>query len=111
MVRDGTITKYNYDNDDENMSHYGQVNPPAYNISNVPDDLPLFLSYGGADELSDVKDVLHLLNSLHSHDSNKLTVQYRADYAHADFVMAVNAKEVVYDPLMAFFKLQCSNIC
>lgn len=106
MIRSGTITKYDYGDDAENMSHYGQVDPPAYNISNIPDDLPLFVGYGGQDELSDVKDVLNLLSTLSSHEGDKLTVEYRANYAHADFVMAVNAKQVVYDPLMAFFKLQ-----
>ncbi|KAF0930770.1 hypothetical protein E2562_035138 [Oryza meyeriana var. granulata] len=59
------------------------------------------------DSLSDDQDVSHLLQALgQSHDGGKLTVQYLADYAHADFVMAGNARERVYAPLMAFFKLQ-----
>ncbi|RVW13315.1 Triacylglycerol lipase 2 [Vitis vinifera] len=84
----------------------GQPTPPAYNMTNIPNDLPLFLSYGGKDMLSDVNDVQVLLDSLKDHDGDKLVVQFREDYAHADFVMAVNAKQAVYDPLMAFFKLQ-----
>ncbi|XP_008788885.2 triacylglycerol lipase 2-like [Phoenix dactylifera] len=106
MIRRGTITKYDYNNDDENMKHYGQTTPPAYNMSSIPNNLPLFLSYGGQDELSDVADVRHLLNSLKFHDGSKWTTQYVENYAHADFVMAVDAKQVVYNPLMAFFKLQ-----
>lgn len=97
---------YDYGNNVENMSHYGQVDPPAYNISNIPNDLGLFFSYGGKDELSDVGDVLHLLDSLQFHDEDKLTVQYQDKYAHADFIMAVNASKRIYNPLMAFFKLQ-----
>ncbi|XP_010928519.1 triacylglycerol lipase 2 [Elaeis guineensis] len=106
MIRRGTITKYDYNNDKENMEHYGQTTPPAYNMSSIPNNLPLFLSYGGQDELSDVTDVQHLLDSLKSHNGDKLTTQYVKNYAHADFVMAVNAKQVVYNPLMDFFKLQ-----
>ncbi|KAG1364005.1 putative triacylglycerol lipase 2 [Cocos nucifera] len=106
MIRRGTITKYDYNNDEENMEHYGQTTPPAYNMSSIPNSLPLFLSYGGLDELSDVTDVKHLLDSLKSHDGDQLTTQYVKNYAHADFVMAVNAKQVVYNPLMDFFKLQ-----
>ncbi|KAI3970285.1 hypothetical protein MKX01_023932 [Papaver californicum] len=88
------------------MQHYGQAKPPVYNLSNVPSNLPLFISYGGQDALSDVKDVEILLDSLKYHDGDKLTVQFVKDFAHADFVMGVSAKEIVYDALVAFFKRQ-----
>ncbi|XP_019701510.1 triacylglycerol lipase 2-like [Elaeis guineensis] len=105
MIRRGTITKYDYGNSYENKKHYGQVVPPAYNLSSVPNDLPLFLTYGGRDYLSVVGDVKHLLQRLKLHDKTKLKVEYLPNYAHADFVMAVNASQLVYDPLIAFFKL------
>ncbi|XP_052177372.1 triacylglycerol lipase 2-like isoform X2 [Diospyros lotus] len=105
MIRRGTIAMYDYGSEDENNEHYGQPTPPAYNMASIPNDLPLFLSYGGQDLLSDVQDVQTLLDTLKDHDPDKLVVQYRADYAHADFVFGVNAKQVVYDPLVAFFKL------
>ncbi|OEL20306.1 Triacylglycerol lipase 2 [Dichanthelium oligosanthes] len=106
MIRRGTIAKYDYGNAADNREHYGQATPPAYDVSAIPDDFPLFLSYGGRDSLSDAQDVGHLVQALKSHDADKLTVQYLDDYAHADFVMAGNARERVYAPLMAFFKLQ-----
>ncbi|BAS88371.1 triacylglycerol lipase 2 [Oryza sativa Japonica Group] len=109
MIRGGTIAKYDYGNAGDNREHYGQATPPAYDVTAIPGDFPLFLSYGGRDSLSDVQDVSRLLRALgqsHSRDGDKLTVQYLADYAHADFVMARNAGERVYAPLMAFFKLQ-----
>ncbi|TVU13405.1 hypothetical protein EJB05_40459, partial [Eragrostis curvula] len=107
MIRRGTIAKYDYGNAADNTNHYGQATPPAYDVSAIPDDFPLFLSYGGQDSLSDADDVRRLIQTtLNSHDADKLTVQYLDDYAHADFVMAGNAKERVYGPLMAFFKLQ-----
>ncbi|XP_027171751.1 triacylglycerol lipase 2-like [Coffea eugenioides] len=106
MIRQGTIAMYDYGSADENNKHYGQPTPPVYNMSSIPKNLPLFLSYGGQDYLSDVDDVKTLLNALKDHDADKLFTQYREDYAHADFVFGENAKQVVYDPLMAFFKLQ-----
>lgn len=106
MIREGNIAMYDYNNADENSRQYGQPTPPLYNMTSIPNDFPLFLSYGGADALADVKDVKLLLNSLKDHDGDKLVVQYRDDYAHADYVMGENAKQVVYDPLMAFFRLQ-----
>ncbi|XP_022758991.1 triacylglycerol lipase 2-like [Durio zibethinus] len=106
MIRKGTITMYDYNDAVENMKHYGQSTPPAYNMTSIPNDLPLFLSYGGEDALADVNDVKLLLDSLKDHDGDKLVIQYRDDYAHADYVMAGNAKQDVYDPLIAFFRLQ-----
>ncbi|KAF3662184.1 putative xyloglucan endotransglucosylase/hydrolase protein 2-like [Capsicum annuum] len=105
MTRKGTIEKFDYGSDEENKKHYGQPNPPQYIMSNIPNDMPLFLAYGGKDYLSDVNDVKILLNKLQDHDPNKLVVQYREDYAHADFVFGTNAKEVIYNSIMAFFKL------
>ncbi|KAJ4730122.1 Lipase [Melia azedarach] len=105
MIREGTIRMYDYKNEEVNKKHYGQPNPPAYNMTSIPNDLPLFLSYGGADALSDVNDVKILLDSLKDHEGDKLVIQFREDYAHADNVLAENAAQVVYDPLMAFFKL------
>ncbi|KVH93174.1 AB-hydrolase lipase domain-containing protein [Cynara cardunculus var. scolymus] len=88
----------------ENRRHYGQSTPPAYNIESIPKNIPFFLSHGGADALSDVNDVKHLLQTLKDHDRDKIVVQFQEDYAHADFVMGTNARQVVYEPLMTFFK-------
>ncbi|GKC57792.1 triacylglycerol lipase 2-like protein [Tanacetum coccineum] len=105
MIRTGTITMYDYGNAYDNDKHYEQSTPPTYDMSSIPNDFPMYLSYGGADELSDVQDVKTLLDSIKDHDPDRLIVQYKEDYGHADFIFAVNAKEVVYDPVMVFFKL------
>ncbi|KAF3443380.1 hypothetical protein FNV43_RR13062 [Rhamnella rubrinervis] len=105
MIRKRTIAKYDYGNLAENMKHYGQSTPPTYNMKSIPKNLSLFLSYGGKDTLSDVNDVQVLLDDLRNHDADKLVVQYRQEYAHVDFIIGSNAHQVVYDPLIAFFKL------
>nr|GMD85326.1 triacylglycerol lipase 2-like [Ipomoea batatas] len=104
MVREGSITMYDYGSENENNKHYGQSSPPAYAMANIPDDFPLFLSYGGQDYLSDVNDVKILLDQLHNHNGDKLLVKFIEDYAHADFVFGVNAKQLVYDDVMNFFQ-------
>ncbi|XAR51990.1 Triacylglycerol lipase [Bertholletia excelsa] len=103
-VRDGIVAKYDYGSANYNVEHYGESKPPVYNLSNIPHDLPLFLSYGGQDALSDVKDVETLLDSLKLHDPDKLSVQYIKNYAHADFIMGVTAKDLVYNEIVAFFR-------
>ncbi|KAL7603957.1 hypothetical protein Lser_V15G20798 [Lactuca serriola] len=102
-VRDGILAKYDYGNPVFNLEHYGVPRPPIYNISNIPKDFPLFMSYGGQDALSDPKDVATLLDDLKWHDEGKLSVQYIKDYAHADFIMGVTAKDVIYDKIISFF--------
>ncbi|KAL0354266.1 UNVERIFIED_CONTAM: Triacylglycerol lipase 2 [Sesamum angustifolium] len=96
---------YDYGDVKENVKHYGMAVPPSYNMTNIPNDVPLFLAYGGKDALSVQEDVKLLLDSLHQHEQDKLVVQYIENYAHADFIMGFNARQVVNDPLMAFLKL------
>ncbi|MED6172288.1 hypothetical protein PIB30_048718 [Stylosanthes scabra] len=103
IIRTGKIAMYDYGDQEQNIQHYGQASPPLYDMGSIPNGFPLFLSYGGKDLLSDVNDVRLLLTDLKDHDKNKLVVLFREDYAHADFVMGVNAKQIVYDPIMAFF--------
>ncbi|KAH0461828.1 hypothetical protein IEQ34_009403 [Dendrobium chrysotoxum] len=100
--RNGVLTKYNYGAN--NIQRYGQSTPPVYNLSNIPNSLPLYLSYGGRDSLSDTEDVEHLLHDLKLHDTDQLVLHYVQNYAHVDFIMGVSAKQVVYDSMMAFFR-------
>ncbi|KAF3341634.1 Triacylglycerol lipase 2 [Carex littledalei] len=65
------------------MKRYGQSTPPVYQLSNI-------LRRQGI--------CCCLL-----HDRDKLTVHFVKDYAHADFVMGVSAKQLVYESVIAFF--------
>lgn len=64
------------------------------------------MSYGGRDALSDVIDVNNLLEHFKYHDEDKLSLQFIDNYAHADFIMAVNANDLVYKNVTSFFKRQ-----
>ncbi|GJN04137.1 hypothetical protein PR202_ga21659 [Eleusine coracana subsp. coracana] len=97
--------KYDYVLPFRNIANYGQIEPPVYEMSNIPADFPLFLSYGGRDALADPTDVRRLLNDLRGHDPGKLTVQYLDQFAHLDFVMGVCAKDYVYKDVIAFFDI------
>jgi lysosomal acid lipase/cholesteryl ester hydrolase len=103
-VRDGVLSKYNYGTANFNLEHYGESRPPVYDLSKIPRDLPLFLSYGGQDALSDVKDVATLLDALKHHDVDKLHVQYVKKFAHADFIIGITAKDIVYNQIVEFFR-------
>lgn len=95
-----------YGDEDENRKHYGQCNPPAEDMTGILNDLPLFVSHGGEDGLSDARDVRLLLDNLKNHHQDKLVVHFIKKYAHAEFTFGANAKQVVYEPLVDFFKRQ-----
>ncbi|CAK8566515.1 unnamed protein product [Lathyrus sativus] len=103
MIRTGKIAKYDYVYEAQNMLHYGQGVPPTYDMTKIPKEFPLFISFGGKDYLSDVQDVKVLLNDLSNHDADKLVVLYKDEYAHLDFVGAFDVKQVIYDPMIAFY--------
>ncbi|KAL0351129.1 UNVERIFIED_CONTAM: Triacylglycerol lipase 2 [Sesamum radiatum] len=103
-VRSGVVSKYNYGSADANMKHYGVTSPPVQDLSKIPHDFPLFLGYGGQDALSDVEDVRILLDVLKSHDQDKIKVQYVEQYGHVDFIMGVDAKDLVYGEVLEFFR-------
>jgi predicted esterase len=88
------------------MLRYGQLFPPVYDLTQIPSDMPIFMSYGGKDALSDVADVQKLLGYFENHEANKLSVQFIDNYAHADYIMAYNAKDLVYNNVTSFFKRQ-----
>ncbi|KAK8694290.1 hypothetical protein V6N13_071844 [Hibiscus sabdariffa] len=96
---------YGYGSEDENKKHYGNSNSSVYDMRNIPKELPLFPAYGGQDMLADVEDVKALLNDLKDRDKGEMSQVYSEEYAHADFVLGVNASQVVYDPMISFFNL------
>jgi len=106
VIRTGTIAKYDY-GILRNPIHYGQLHPPTYHLTKIPNDFPLFLGMGKLDMLSDVEDVKVLLSGdFKNHDADKLVQVLKENYAHADFIMGVSVKQDVYDPMIDFFKAQ-----
>ena len=84
------------------MEHYGVPEPPPYDLRKIPKDFPLFLIYGGGDLLAIRKDVHILLNKL-GPDRN-IRELYIDNYAHLDFLEAVNAKDLVYPDIISFMR-------
>ncbi|XP_050205024.1 triacylglycerol lipase 2-like [Mercurialis annua] len=102
MIRRGNVAMYDYGNIIENMVHYKQLTPPTYDLTMIPNNIPLFLGSGDKDFMVDERDLQILLNKLQDHDADKLTILKIPTYAHFDFIFGMNANQVVYDPLMDF---------
>ncbi|CAN1192490.1 Triacylglycerol lipase 1 [Linum perenne] len=98
MIRKGTFAQYDYGKL-KNLKQYGQASPPVFDLSLIPDSLPLWMGYGGLDGLADIDDMQHTLKELLC----KTELLYLENYGHIDFLLSVKAKEDVYDHILAFF--------
>ncbi|KAG2633737.1 triacylglycerol lipase 1 isoform X1 [Panicum virgatum] len=101
MIRKGTFAKYDY-GWVGNLARYGQLHPPPFHLSSIPESLPLWMGYGGLDALADVTDVERTIKQLRSTPE----LLYIGDYGHIDFIMSVRAKDDVYVDLMRFLRAQ-----
>ncbi|KAK9667152.1 hypothetical protein RND81_14G236900 [Saponaria officinalis] len=98
MIRKGTFAKYDYGML-KNMRVYGLFKPPTFDLSLVPESLPLWMAYGGNDALADVIDVQHTMRELPCSKE----VLYLDNYGHVDFLLSITAKEDVYEHMIEFF--------
>lgn len=99
MIRQGTFTKYDYGRW-KNLMHYGQLKPPKFDLSRIPNSLPIWMGYGGNDALADVMDVKRTLKELQS----KPDLLYLDNYGHIDFLLSVKANKDVYNSMIVFFR-------
>lgn len=106
MIRAGTFAKYDY-GIWRNLKHYGQVNPPRFDLNSIPKSLPIWMGYGGSDALADLTDFNHTLTELPSEPE----LLYLENYGHIDFLLSVNAKDDVYDDMIRFFRSRGKSSC
>jgi pimeloyl-ACP methyl ester carboxylesterase len=79
-----------------NIQHYGQITPPQYDLGSIPTNIPLAMYTGGKDLLADPIDVSTLLSQLPA-GGFWLNVP---DYAHIDFVWAIDAYKTIYPSIV-----------
>ncbi|XP_042373660.1 triacylglycerol lipase 1-like [Zingiber officinale] len=99
MIRKGTFAKYDYGYWG-NLKHYHRVHPPSFDLSDIPDSLPIWMGYGGHDALADITDVERTIAGLKS----KPELLYIDNYGHIDFILSVKAEDDVYRELIRFLK-------
>ncbi|CAM0950629.1 unnamed protein product [Alopecurus aequalis] len=104
VIRKGTFARYDYGLWG-NLKHYGQLHPPPFDLSSIPESLRMWMGYGGLDALADVTDVERTIKELRSTPE----LLYIGDYGHIDFVMSVKAKDDVYVDLMRFLRANGSH--
>jgi len=96
-VRYGTDCMYDYGRDG-NIKRYGQPTPPVYDVTKIPDSVPISLFTGGNDILADPKDVTTLTQLL---GKKVVHLNNRPEYTHMDFTWGILAKTEIYPDLIA----------
>jgi len=89
---------FDYGDAKDNMKHYNQSTPPAYDPSKLT--LPVALFYGGNDSLADPTDVAHLIPMI----KNLVYKNFQPSYAHLDFVWGENAYIDIYPQVVSLIK-------
>lgn len=105
VIWKGTFAKYDFGMLG-NLKLYGTLWPPAYGISTIPRSIPLWMGYGGIDDLADVKDVEAMVKELQS----KPELLFLESYGHVDFISSVTARFDVYNQMIDYFRLFLSNM-
>jgi len=98
-VRKDNFCMYDYGTGHDNEKHYGQRNPPCYNLAEMT--APVALFSGGMDDLADPTDVSRLISEL---NPNVIVYQNEISYySHMDFVWGLDAYEVLYPQIISLF--------
>lgn len=92
--------KYDFGSKESNMVHYGQPEPPLYDLSKVKVPTALFL--GDKDDLATVADGEHLANALPNTSLFKV-VDFEG-FTHLDFSIAIDANVLVYQTILDMMK-------
>ncbi|XP_053598432.1 uncharacterized protein LOC103570049 [Microplitis demolitor] len=85
-----------FDYEENNIYFYGQVKPPAYNVSNIV--APIVIIYGENDPLSTLTDNKELAKRV-MHNVTLVKLDY-PKFSHLDFVKAKDIKKLLYPTLM-----------
>ncbi|XP_064488554.1 lipase member K-like, partial [Ornithodoros turicata] len=95
IIRARNFVKYDYGTEG-NLQRYGQARSPAYDISKITAPVALFYSQG--DFFANPQDVAYLRRNLPNVVFEYLIPE--PSFAHLDFVLGVNAVEVLYKPII-----------
>ncbi|CAD7946836.1 unnamed protein product [Amoebophrya sp. A25] len=100
LVRRSDLTLFDY-GFFGNLYHYGSVNPPAYDLTDIA-NVNISLYSGGRDALADPADVALLVDRLRlaekkSGGTARISRQnYQTSYQHLDFTWGMSCGETIY---------------
>ncbi|CAK87989.1 unnamed protein product (macronuclear) [Paramecium tetraurelia] len=97
FYRNGTFSYFDYGRS-RNITEYGQSVPPKYNVENLCQlKIPKYFYIGSKDVIADEKD---LQKTIPLFDPSTLQIKIINDYAHLDYVWAIDAHKRLYPNIL-----------
>ncbi|ODM96135.1 Lipase 3 [Orchesella cincta] len=97
-ARSCSFRQYDFETE-ENFRRYGTADPPRYNLSRI--QTPIHIFWGEQDAMVSPPDIQRLANDL-SPGTLRAVIRVNDDtFQHLDFLVARDAKVLVYEPLLA----------
>lgn len=95
------VQKYDYGSIIENMKHYGQINPPVYDLKKMRGySIPSIMTISDADPFANPQDTLDFVDNI----ENKKVVNILSltNYNHIDYFWADSAIQEIFPKVMNF---------
>lgn len=108
--RSGRFQRFDYRDEEVNIRAYGQPFPPDYPLKRIPKHLKIAIFYGATDTVivpTDVKMLISILQRNGNDVSPHLVNSPK--WSHADFLMGLNAGQVLNDPSLKYLDLYAWN--
>jgi len=99
-IRTNSFQRFDYGSAASNVKAYGQPNPPAYNIAQIPSQLPILIIGGGRDWTAPPEGT----NNLVSQMQKPATFVNLTNYAHFDLYFSVHRETDIYLPILQFLE-------
>merc|ERR1712002_544243 len=108
-IHSGKFRGYDWGNEEDNLKHHGSEGIPTYSLSDVK--TPVSIHYGQNDWLASLEDVLQAVTELPNIVKG---MDHKVDYPnwnHLDFLWAIDADKLVYEPLVKDMQFCQENDC
>ncbi|KAL1451128.1 hypothetical protein WDU94_003418 [Cyamophila willieti] len=94
QLRKGQFRQFDYGSARGNLAHYKQTEPPVYNLSLI--QVPVSLYYGEKDTRVSKESMPAQAQAL----PNVVRSCVIPGFTHVDFIIASNARQLLYDPIL-----------
>jgi pimeloyl-ACP methyl ester carboxylesterase len=95
------LQKYDYGSIIENMKHYNQITPPAYDLNKMKKySVPSLMTTSDADPFANPKDTLEFVDLIEN--KNIVEILSLTNYNHLDYFWADSAIEEIFPKVLSF---------
>ena len=95
------VQKYDYGSIIENMKHYGQINPPVYDLKQMRGySIPSIITISDSDPFANPQDTLDFIDNIEN--KNIVNVMSLTNYNHIDYFWSESAAQEIFPKVINF---------